>query len=351
MKIVISAILSIFVLTGVLAYFVVSSSNVPVIHVADEVTVPHEVVAGSEDHRAAHIDEISDNNVFAATVSNEPAQKKDVTIIFGGDMMFDRYIRQMSVDKGYDHILADVSEKLNTADLVVANLEGPVTDSESQSLHSEIGSYDNYIFTFDPVVLETLKKNKMTLVNIGNNHISNFGTQGVTDTKRFIKEAGLNYFGDTGTTGEQRYYVKEINGQRIAFVNYNAFVPKAMENAMEDIAIVTDAADHIILYTHWGEEYVTHSREHEQIVAHQFIDAGVDLIIGSHPHVVQESEVYKGRTIYYSLGNFVFDQYFSNDTRSGLLVEMVIPAQETQDYSFDEISITLEATGQTLLSE
>lgn len=346
---IILTIVAIFVLTGVLANFVVSSSQIPTFHVAQDLQLPQEIVAGIEDDRL-----VLEKNMYVTATSRTVIQedaKKDVTIIFGGDMMFDRYIRQMSVDKGYDHILADVSEKLNTADLVVANLEGPVTNNESQSLHSEIGSYDNYIFTFDPVVLETLKKNKMTLVNIGNNHMSNFGTQGVTDTKRFIKEAGLNYFGDTGTTGEQRYYVKEINGQTIAFVNYNAFVPKAMENAMEDITTVTDAADHIILYTHWGEEYVTHSREDEQIVAHQFIDAGVDLIIGSHPHVVQESEVYNGRTIYYSLGNFVFDQYFSDETRNGLLVEVHLPAEETGSLLFEEISISLKTTGQTYLNK
>ena len=318
----------------------------PVVQVADSTALPQEIVAGSKDDRNEGEKADEQKNLALPQVT-EINEKKDVTILFGGDMMFDRYIRQMSDGKGYDHIMEDLSSTLHTADLVVANLEGPVTENESRSLYSEIGSYDNYIFTFDPAILETLKKNKVSLVNIGNNHIGNFGIEGVADTKRFVKEAYLNYFGDTGTPDEQRYYVKEINGQKIAFVNYNAFVQNAVANTLSDIEIVAPDADHVILYTHWGEEYVTHSREHEQMLAHQFIDAGVDLVIGSHPHVVQESEIYKGKTIYYSLGNFVFDQYFSDETRNGLMVKVNMPANEEQTLVFKEIPITLNATGQT----
>lgn len=347
MKTVISVILTIFVLTGVLAYFVVSSSYVPVTHFTEEVSALQEIIAESEDHQTDTADETSDKYIFTPTMSNEFVQKTDVTIVFGGDMMFDRYIRQMSNGKGYDHIIEDLSLLLNAADLTVANLEGPVTENESRSLYSEIGSHDNYIFTFDPLILTTLEKNKAMLVNIGNNHIGNFGADGIVDTKKFVREARLNYFGDTGTPDERRYYVKEINGQKIAFVNYNAFVQNAVANTLLDIETVAPDADHIILYTHWGEEYITHSREHEQVLAHQFIDAGVDLIIGSHPHVVQENETYKGKMIYYSLGNFVFDQYFSEDTRNGLMVKVLLPGNEAKDLVFEEIPIVLNTTGQT----
>lgn len=342
-----SILVGIFVLTGVLAYFIVSSSNTPVVQVAQSTGLKQEMVAGSEDERADHVIG-EDEEIIAPEQRLKELDREDVTIIFGGDMMFDRYIRQMSDQKGYDHTLDDLASIFSDADLVVANLEGPVTENDSVSLFSEIGSRDNYIFTFDPRILETLKSAKM-MVNIGNNHINNFGAEGISSTKSLVKKAQLNYFGDTGTPDEQRYYIKEINGQKIGFVNYNAFVKNAVENTISDIETVSPNADHVILYTHWGEEYSTYSREHEQQLAHHFIDAGADLIIGSHPHVVQESAVYKGKTIYYSLGNFVFDQYFSTETQKGLLVKVVIPTDAMRDIVFQEIPIAMNTRGQTHL--
>jgi len=105
-------------------------------------------------------------------------------------------------------------------------------------------------------------------------------------------------------------------------------------------------ADLIIVYPHWGTEYLTsHPDKRQTDLAHQFIDSGADIIIGSHPHVIQPIEIYKEKPIFYSLGNFVFDQYFSKETMQGLMLKLDIVKKENKletDISFLPINITID---------
>lgn len=281
------------------------------------------------------------------------AQKVDkkLTLIFGGDLMFDRSIRQKIDQYGVNHILEDVSPVLQQADIVIANLEGPVTNFQSKSVNSAIGSSSNFIFTFDPMVTSLLKNNSITLVNLGNNHIQNFGLEGVKQTKEYLTKENIVFFGNTGTEVTPQKRVNIINHQKrkIAFVNYNQFTPSGWEAALSDMEYATTNSDLQIVYTHWGNEYVPLANAVIVEQAHTLVDAGADLIIGSHPHVVQQKEVYKDVTIYYSLGNFVFDQYFSQETKTGLLVKVEV----TNDtiLAAEEIPITLLPNGKTTLKQ
>ena len=288
------------------------------------------------------------NNLLKNVVFDDTTKKVSATIIFGGDMMFDRHIRLMASKHGYDKILTGVDSILGKSDYVVANLEGPITENKSISLGSEVGSYDNFIFTFDPVIANTLQAHNIQLVNLGNNHIENFGVTGVQSSKKYLEKNNVNYFGDTGVINKKKYFIQKIKGIKFAFVNYNAFAGDAEIHIMQDIELVKTEVDFIIVYTHWGQEYKTHSNYREQKLAHQFIDAGADLIIGSHPHVIQEKEIYKGKTIYYSLGNFIFDQYFSKEVKKGLLVEATF--NKIKDtITFLEHEIAMEKNGRTIL--
>jgi poly-gamma-glutamate synthesis protein (capsule biosynthesis protein) len=248
--------------------------------------------------------------------------------------------------RGNDFPLAPLRELFSQSDLVVANLEGPITENTTKSEGSEIGSRENYFFTFDPSVAQTLKDAGVGMVNLGNNHILNFGKDGVVQTKKYLEASGVGYFG-APTDMENRYWVRDVNGMRIAFVNYNQFVSDGKEKALSDIAQAKTKSDFIVLYTHWGKEYVP-ALPVIKDVAHAFIDAGADLIIGSHPHVVQEHEIYHGKTIYYSLGNLVFDQYDSEETRNGLLARATIDIK-SKEMSFEEIPVNLKSNGQTVL--
>ncbi|MFH1183062.1 MAG: CapA family protein [Candidatus Moraniibacteriota bacterium] len=283
-----------------------------------------------------------DNNYFIPNIQ----KNKPIEILFTGDLMFDRYIRQVATKKGNDYIFSGVKNLLTGSDLVVANLEGPLTDYKSVSVNTKVDEKNNLIFTFDPSLATTLAELNIKLVNIGNNHILNFSPAGAEQTKAYLLAAGVNFFGDTGAT-EKKYWVKEINGRKIGFVNYNFSVKGSTQNALGDIQLAKQEADLVVVCPHWGTEYKTGGPGAAvRSLAHQFVDTGADLVIGTHPHVIQSSEVYQGKKIYYSLGNFIFDQYFSQETQKGLAVRVKINPPDLK-MEVEEVLLTLLKNGQT----
>jgi len=288
------------------------------------------------------------SNRTSDVLNSEP-----VKLLFVGDMMFDRHIREVAEKKGYDYILEGVKDLLAREDLVVGNLEGPITDSQSVSINTKMDEKNNFRFTFDPTVAKALSENNIKLVNLGNNHILNREERGVEQTKKYLDEAGVQHFGDTGEMeiesprGDSISKVVNISGTKIGFVNYNYSVEGSFERAIEEIKKEKGQADFVILYTHWGTEYkVGDPGPSVRDLAHQFIDAGADLLIGTHPHVVEDSEVYNGKKIYYSLGNFIFDQYFQKETMEGLGVEVTINPDRPME--FNELKFEMTKRGQTI---
>jgi poly-gamma-glutamate synthesis protein (capsule biosynthesis protein) len=253
-----------------------------------------------------------------------------------------------------------LTEFLRSADYVLANLEGPITQEKSISQFSQPGETKNFVFTFSEAIISTLIKNNLTLLHLGNNHILNFGAQGLTSTKESLTQANLISFGNVSenlqsTEASNRFYLLEKFGQKIALISYNQFMTNGKNATLADLKTVQAAgANLIILYTHWGNEYQEKAPAVIVELAHEFIDAGVDLIIGSHPHVIQNKEIYQNKTIYYSLGNFVFDQYFSAETASGLLlkIDFVFDTNtKLWSYRVSEQMIKMSTDGKTYLLE
>jgi len=275
-------------------------------------------------------------------------EKNYVQLMFVGDLMFDRGIRYYaSLNGGNDFIFREIRPTLLENDLVVANLEGPITDNLSLSSGTAPGSANNYYFTFDPGLAQTLFQNNIGLVSLGNNHILNFGQAGATSTQKYLDMSGVDYF---GAPDRSRSILIEVGDIKITFINYNEFsgVPVEAQATIEEIQKVRTSSDLIIIYGHWGEEYIKTPSENIRNLAHQFIDEGADLVIGSHPHVIVPMEIYKDKRIYYSLGNFIFDQYFSEDVRNGLGVIMKIN-KKTKELNFEEKNLYLQGNGQTVL--
>lgn len=262
--------------------------------------------------------------VMQQTPAVQGATLQKATVVFAGDMMFDRSIRTEMEERGDDFVFSCIDAVLRAADLVVANLEGPITANPSVSVGSTVGAPDNFQFTFPSSVGELLLRHNIFLVSLGNNHILNFGEAGLTATKKYLSQAGVAYFGDPIS---QSGAVTQIHGVSLAFATFNEFTPKAYGgsagSASSTLAqIVKEKKDGYlpIVYAHWGIEYASSSPAYVRGLAHQFVDAGAKLVVGSHPHVVQQHEEYKGVSIYYSLGNFIFDQYFSDAVNHGLLL-------------------------------
>lgn len=266
------------------------------------------------------------------TFEPKPAPVPSASIVFGGDMMFDRYIRTITERVGGDYLFSCIDHALLGADLVVANLEGPITGEPSR------GGAD-LAFTFPPETAELLKRHNISIVNIGNNHISNFGTEGVRSTLSSLDAAGMHSFGDPL---EHRVATTTVGGILLAFVNYNQFDHQSSSDVLQNIRIMRESGFLPVVYTHWGEEYQEATGGQKRL-AHEFVDAGAEIVIGSHPHVIQEHEVYAGKHIYYSLGNFIFDQYFSDAVTYALLIK--VQFSPTSVTGVEEIPIILSTDG------
>lgn len=237
-----------------------------------------------------------------------------------GDVMLDRHVRQTIVKRGAAFPFADIAPLL-TGDAVLANLEGPFTDNPS------VATDTNLVFTFDPAVTPVLKHSGFTILSVANNHTLNFGQAGLDKTRRVLDDSDLAYFGDPkNRVGFVR--TASVHGRSVAWVGYNGLAA-GLDSVLEEIRSVRATADTVIVAAHWGNEYNRTFTARQQQTAHQFISAGADLVLGSHPHVVEPLEIYQGKLIAYSLGNFLFDQYFSEDTLQGLLLTLTISPSET----------------------
>jgi len=287
-----------------------------------------------------------DENSVTSYVFGYYTKKDYVQILFTGDLMFDRGIRYYANKNGGNNfIFKKISPTLAENDLVVSNLEGPITANKSVSSGTVPGSTNNYFFTFDPSVAETLFKQNIKLVDLGNNHILNFGSAGLKSTQEYLNKANVDYF---GVPNGKRSVVKTIGGVKIAFISYNEFAGDTSKIITDEIKKIKPEADIVIIFAHWGVEYNLNATEDQKSLAHQFVDAGADLVIGSHPHVIEPMEEYNGKRIYYSLGNFIFDQYFSEDTRNSKGVVVKIDKQ-TKHLDFSEKPFYLQSGGQTII--
>lgn len=271
-------------------------------------------------------------------------------VLVAGDLMFDRHIRLHAEQKGNSYIFAEITEFLRSADYVVVNLEGPITGFKSKSLGSVVGSPNNYLFTFPESVAKTLADNKITLVSLGNNHIFNFGQVGLEQTLTHLKEQSIQYFGRVSQTDSlvPLANLQTVKNRTVAWINFNQFSSQSKQSVLDEIKRRRTEAEYVIVYAHWDNEYQPKPSAGTVALAHAMIDAGADMVIGSHPHVIQISEVYADKKIYYSLGNFVFDQYFEPAVKKGMVLELTF-AGPSEPIHVQEHLVELLPNGQTRL--
>lgn len=268
-------------------------------------------------------EELSSETNFQSLPDNLNTEGKKIKMLFFGDMMLDRHVGEKINKYSLDFLfakLASSSENLFIGkDIISANLEGAVT--ENGALYAPNNAYD---FAFNPKLIDNLKKYNFNFFTIANNHLADQGERGIIETRNNLDKLGFNYAGCAdGQAGECSYKVVKSDSINLGMAGfslvYNAkkFDIKKAEKIIADLSSSTDL---VIVNIHWGVEYEHKFNSIQQNFAHTLIDAGADLIIGHHPHVVQGFEIYKNKPIFYSLGNFIFDQYFSPDTQEELAV-------------------------------
>lgn len=198
--------------------------------------------------------------------------------------------------EGYGYFFRNVQPLLAGDDLTVANFEGVLKDDAKDKVKKEFN------FRGLPAYAQILTMGSVEAVSLENNHAGDYGPDGKRSTQEALEAEGIAYF------DSETIHVFEKDDVRIALIGvYQWSGEKYMDGIAASVAGAKEAgANAVVAYMHAGGEYSAYHIQAQTDLAHRLIDAGADLVVGSHPHVVQGAEVYKGRLILYSLGNFVF---------------------------------------------
>ncbi len=225
--------------------------------------------------------------------------------------MLDRNVGKTIAQKGCSWIIEEVANDLTAADLTFGNLESPL---------STVGYHDppNCAFRANPVYLKVLKLGGFDIVSFANNHCTDPGREGYRQTLKHLETAGIKYVGAARERAQASWLrVLSVKSLRVGFLAYTDLdfpvgcpsrVPRDLDKHREQIAAAKNKCDLLIVSYHWGQEYWEHPCDRQKQVGHLAIEAGADLILGHHPHVLEGIEIYRNRPILYSMGNFIFDQ-------------------------------------------
>ncbi len=267
-------------------------------------------------------------------------KSNELNLLFVGDVMFDRYIRKKineasGAEDFVKSFLTNLSIENKKYDYVVANLEGPITKNKSKTLNDDGAYGKELIFTFPVSTIEILKLLNIKVVSLANNHTDNFYYEGFQSTINFLEKGKMDYFGNPYNSSKDG--LSKIvceNNICIGYIAYNQFTaensPEIIVNEIKKLKEDKNL-DFVVVFSHWGEEYKLKANSTQTNYAHKWIDAGADLIIGAHPHVIQNDEIYKDKYIYYSVGNYIFDQWFDKDVSKGLGLNFKFSKNENGD--------------------
>ncbi len=284
------------------------------------------------------------------------------TLFAGGDILLDRgvyqtvRVKEKGVDFPFDGGTAEITghckdcsplgwdtpytkrtgnagavrRVISGADLAIANFENPAPDKFRWHTSGTV-------FSADPGIIDGLATAGIDYVGLANNHIGDAGRAGVLQTIKNVTKRGLAYSGAGEDDAAARApAMLEVNGTTVAVLAYDAIYKPyhatasrigsaafTVKNVTADVKAARRAgADVVIVFPHWGREYAYAPTTTQRTQAHAIIDAGADMIIGNHAHYAAGMEAYKGKPIWYALGNFVFDQTWSEPTMSGVTLEL-----------------------------
>ena len=285
-------------------------------------------------------------------------EKDEVKLLFVGDIMADRGVKGMvekQFAKKYDALFAHATS-LADYDITFGNLEGPISDKGKNA-----GSI--YSFRMSLAVAPALKRAGFDIVSVANNHAGDWGQEAFTDTLSHLGEYGIRYTGGGYDYSDAAgVTVIERKGVRVGFLGFSDVGPNWLRASGGQAGILTvdsdfDAiikrasrsVDVLVVSLHFGDEYQPLSNERQKALARRAVEDGARIVIGHHPHVTQELERYNGGIIAYSLGNFIFDQYFSPETMQGLALAVTVSKEGVGEVK--RLPFIINAQYQPLLDE
>jgi poly-gamma-glutamate capsule biosynthesis protein CapA/YwtB (metallophosphatase superfamily) len=261
-----------------------------------------------------------------------------VTIAIAGDTMLGDAGSRTIASKGFDYPFERVAPLMKDADFAIVNAEAPITRHKKV-----ISRFKSYIYKSRPRVLAAFMEAGIDGVTIANNHVFDYCREGYEDFLRRMDRAELNYFGGGRNEAQaRRAMVLDFGSVRVAFLNYmdnygyynilfkvfadedrSGIAMLTEHNLTADIAAAHEEADLVVVIIHAGKNYKPITRIQERY-ARYAIDAGADVVIGHHPHIFQAVELYRGKPILYSLGNFVFNTPGRDWFRYGMVARLLI---------------------------
>lgn len=246
------------------------------------------------------------------------APEPPLTLFAVGDIMLDRNVETVIRQHGANFLFDGTRELLAGHDIVFGNLEGPLVSRHRQTVTG------SFVFSFPSSTAALLKQEGFTVVALANNHGLDHGRQGLAQTQEYLRAAGVRFAGHPKIIADEYAAAWAVRGRLVTMLAYNAVWPDfSLPQAVSQVKrFASSTDDFTIVSMHWGNEYAPRANTRQTTIAHALIDAGADLIIGHHPHVAQNLELYRGKLIFYSLGNFIFDQYFSPATQEGLALSL-----------------------------
>lgn len=248
-----------------------------------------------------------------------PVADHEVQLSFVGDVMMGRYVASFGEKMSYGELFRDSKTLWEKSALVFANLESAVIKQSE--------SYDeadkNVILSTSQEALQAAAEAGIDAVSLANNHVGDYGREGVRHTIEALQEHGIAYAGAGADRDEAgAYHLLEADGLRIGFVACTQIVPDhfaatkddygvgptSYTNLYENVFAASADSDFVVVYVHWGNEYDLTVTESQRKIAYRLIDSGADIVIGSHPNILQEVEQYKNGIVFYSLGSFISDE-------------------------------------------
>ncbi|MCF7811241.1 CapA family protein [bacterium] len=265
-----------------------------------------------------------------SVIAVDKTQNETTDLIFVGDIFLGNWAVEFLEKEGFDYPFNGCRDIFTTVDLTVGNLENPITTSGEPIVEKQ------FFLKAPPGIEMGLFNANIRAVNLANNHILDYGFEGLNNTRNYLDKAGVKYFGAGDNLREAlQPATLSIKGKTFAFLGFSATFPEefwatdtsagtAFPMEEDVISAVSNCAkdyDVLIVSFHWGAEKMDSTKDYQIDLAHLCIDNGADLVIGHHPHVVQGIEIYKFVPIYYSLGNFAFASY-SESAKIGMLAKV-----------------------------
>ena len=270
----------------------------------------------------------------ARELAKEQKQTTEVSFLAVGDIMLSRNVADATRKSGQANLpFSKLDNLFNSVNFAFGNLETPVAQNQ--------GTFGGHslIFNSPQDYVKELAAANFKIVNLANNHAMDQGLKGMQFTRKFLDDLKIQHIG-TGNNLDEAWQpaIIEQNGIKLCFIGAsyssindngkttNDYVARIenTERLKSEINKSKSACNFIVATMHAGTEYVRQPNQSQIDFAHQAIDLGADIVIGAHPHWVQTLEKYNEKYIFYSLGNFIFDQEFSQDTKEGLALKITV---------------------------